>query len=352
MPINKTDKVVILWVKAERIGESDKIKCVISTAALDIENNFLDTEMMVVFVDGEQVTQDASDPQWELAITLQLDYKPEQEALAIHVQHLATGISSPRKYVPIGITWQKQDIPMPEADKVPLDKSTVIAIMQKDGMKLWDSEYIQHNDDYTIVLSAVKQNGASLQFASDRLKNDGSIVDEALCQDADYIHFASEEQQRQYAAELRDVLDRLNNEIDPWERMEKGRTVYQNISWKYKSNKEVFYTALPKYTYYALIYGHPKHKNDREVMKNSIKYFPNIYVYFQHVSIELKNDQEFMLWLIKDHGWSYDVFRHLSDNLKNNKEFMLLTIKQYPGFFRYLPVFLQEDPDIKKAAWK
>lgn len=104
MPTNKTHKVVILSAKADRIGESDKIKCVIKVAALDIEDNFLDTEMMGIFVDGEQITQDTSNVQGELFLTLQLDYKPEQEALAIYVQHLATGVSSPRKYVPIGTT--------------------------------------------------------------------------------------------------------------------------------------------------------------------------------------------------------------------------------------------------------
>lgn len=176
MSTNKTHKVVIISVKAERIGESDKIKCIIKTAALDIENNFLDMEMMGIFVDGEQVAEDTSNSNGELTITLQFDYKPEQEALAIHVQHLATGTSSPRKYIPIEFTWEKQDIPMPESNKVPLDKSIVIAIMQEDGMKLGDPGYVQYNDDYSIVLTAVMNNGMAFQYASDRLKNDKTVI--------------------------------------------------------------------------------------------------------------------------------------------------------------------------------
>gem|GEM_PF-1562163 len=237
--MEKTHKITIISATAERITNTDKIACFIKAAALDIENNFLDMELMQVFVDGEKISEDASNQIGELTMHLQLDYKQEKNAFTIHVQHTATGISSPRKYVPI-IGSEKDVSPTQKqliqeknvaknVDISPADRILIIAVMKENGMKLGDNKYEDCRDDYTIVLTAVKQNGAALQFASERLKDDSSIVDESLCQNAEYIQFASEGQQRIYVMQVREVIDKISNEVDSFNKFDKGKSIYQNI---------------------------------------------------------------------------------------------------------------------------
>ena len=70
-----------------------------------------------------------------------------------------------------------------------INYQNIINKLKNNGLTLkYLSEYLR--DDYKAVLQAVKQNGNALFFASDRLKNNNNIVTAAITNDPGSIYWA------------------------------------------------------------------------------------------------------------------------------------------------------------------
>ncbi len=70
------------------------------------------------------------------------------------------------------------------------DKEIAMAAVQADGWQL--ENYPDFQDDHEVVLCAVKNIGAAVQFASDRLKSDKLIVLTAVKNDPYVLDFVDE----------------------------------------------------------------------------------------------------------------------------------------------------------------
>lgn len=70
------------------------------------------------------------------------------------------------------------------------DKEIAMAAVQADGWQL--ENYPDFQDDADVVLRAVENTGAAVQFASDRLKSDKSIVLAAVKNDPYILDFVDE----------------------------------------------------------------------------------------------------------------------------------------------------------------
>jgi CxxC motif-containing protein len=72
------------------------------------------------------------------------------------------------------------------------DKEVVLEAVKQNGYSLeYASEELKNNKE--VVLEAVKQNGYSLHYASEELKNNKEVVLEAIKQNGNSLCYASEE---------------------------------------------------------------------------------------------------------------------------------------------------------------
>lgn len=72
-----------------------------------------------------------------------------------------------------------------------VERNKILAILKEDGAQLLN--YPQYKDDLEMVLTAVKQNGAALEYASRRLKNKLEVVEAAVRQFGPALQHASDE---------------------------------------------------------------------------------------------------------------------------------------------------------------
>jgi hypothetical protein len=70
------------------------------------------------------------------------------------------------------------------------DKEIALAAVSADGLQL--ENYPDFQDDADVVLTAVENTGAAVQFASDRLRSDKSIVLAAVKNDPYILDFVDE----------------------------------------------------------------------------------------------------------------------------------------------------------------
>jgi CxxC motif-containing protein len=131
------------------------------------------------------------------------------------------------------------------------------------------------------VLIAVQKDGLSLQFASDRLKDDKAIVLTAVNQNGRSLEYAS---------------DRL------------------------KDNEEIVLSAV-KRDGTALQYASERIKNDKEIVKKIIEIDP---VSFIHVNKKVKDDKEIVLSVLNK---DLSLFKYVGNKLRGDIEFCIICSK-------------------------
>ena len=134
-------------------------------------------------------------------------------------------------------------------------------------------------DNKELILEAVRDNGFSLEYASDQLKNDREVVETAVKQNGDALKYAS---------------DQLKND------------------------REVVETAV-KQNGDALKYASELLKNDHEIVKTALRYRHANFVY---VGKKLKEDETALKSIVDSVDW-LPGFRWL------NKTVMFMTIKNF-----------------------
>jgi len=91
----------------------------------------------------------------------------------------------------IGISLFKKESKGVKMSSKNEDKEIAMAAVQADGWQL--ENYPDFQDDADVVLCAVENTGAAVQFASDRLKSDKSIVLTAVKNDPYILDFVDEQ---------------------------------------------------------------------------------------------------------------------------------------------------------------
>lgn len=350
--------IKILSATASYLPEVGKIECIVKGAVLDIENNFLDLEGLKVFVGDKQAAEDATDMKWNFSTRLYFDFNPAVDALDMYLEHIPTEIQSSRKYIPIANLPKKKE-PTPKAEpkkevtlstpKVeakqetvvpavqsapasPISKWAAITAVRENWLALGDIKFAHLVDDKAVVMEAVKQNGLALEFASERLRKDKDIFNIAVDQNEDAALLAHEELYNQY----RDALDSIitTNHIVWFKNikkiaikgLERHPEFFWNLSIKLRSDKELVLNLISQ--------------PNSDVHKIVI-FVPNIFL-----------DDEDIATAILQKRW--DMLPYFSERLKDSKNIVLIAARNltFPDMLSAASKRLQNDPDIKKAAWQ
>jgi len=388
MSANKTHKVLVISAKAERIAATDKIKCIITAAALDIEDNFLPLEAMDIYVNNKLVDTTISDASGELTMTLQLDYNADTE-LMVQAEHKASGQKSPKKLLSV---WEgkkkkkkedqrEQEIviqtekQIPEVYTSPISKWAAIVAVRQNGLLLGDIKYTHLIDDIAIVTEAVKQNGLALEFASERLKKDIEIFNIAVEQNEDAALFAEENLYKSYKTALEDA--RLNGNITPQFNDTRNLVIlaiktdtnnFKSISDRLKDDESIVKLAVEKEGS-LLQYASLRLRKDRDIVLLATQNTPSAILY---VDITIQADESIVLWIIKKdpnllkdllksikNSWwigmvavqkNWLLLQYLSEQLKNNKDIVLAAIKQNGLALQFASERLKDDKDVVLIA--
>ena len=135
------------------------------------------------------------------------------------------------------------------------DRTFMKDMVAFDGMLLEYAPNFEIANDRNIVLEAVKQNGFSLQFASQQLRNDVEIVKEATKSEPESLEFAS--------SLLRDDFDLVLNVV--------------------RKSKQ------------ALVYASPRLRDDEKIVTAAVESYP---FSIRFASTRLRNDKSFLNKLI------------------------------------------------------
>ena len=194
-------------------------------------------------------------------------------------------------------------------------------------------------DDYGIVLAAVDNKGASLEFASEELQNNFYIVLTAVKNDGLAIEFASDELQnnidiaRAAITNNIDACDYIEYELGHYIRNEKYCDTLSSASFD-ETLKAVSIEG------FSLKYVSDEYRNNKIIVNAAIENNCNA---FKYASEELQNDYDFILPLINKNGL---LLRIVKDKYKNNKIIVGAAVENNGRAIDYASQQLQHDPDI------
>lgn len=193
----------------------------------------------------------------------------------------------------------------------------LIAVSENLNNFKYASERLRDNE--TILKAVIKQSGYSIKFTSDRLKADKDIVLEAVTKDGQAYEYISE---------------RLKNDDEVFLAAVKQNGIALIYAPnKYKDNKAIALIALQTYfqSYEVLS---PALKEDRDIIKATIKSMPACYLYdytLQHslgksLTEDLKKDKAFIRELV-----DINPSIILNEIVSDDAEMLLLAIEYKPS---------------------
>jgi hypothetical protein len=159
-----------------------------------------------------------------------------------------------------------------------------LEIVKRDGLLIRGMWRSSHNDDDTIVMEAVKQNGLALQYASSRIKDFETIVTEAVKQNGLALEFAS---------------DRLKDDVN-----------VTRIAAKQNPSSIQFVSRR--------IAEHGVYQNPR---------------FFQFVSKQLRDDPTFVWLVVRKDGMQ---LQYASAFAKNSEGVVVAALQQNKNAFQFL----------------
>ena len=166
-----------------------------------------------------------------------------------------------------------------------------------------DNSYntIMNNSYKNLVLKAVEQNGASLEFASIDLQNDKEVVLEAIKEYGYSLNFAS--------------INLQNNKEFILECVKQNGYVLQYTINDLKNDKEIVLEAV-KQNGNALRFTNKILQNNKEIVLKAVKQKGSA---LKFANINLQNDKEIVLEAVKQNGYALQ-FTNTNNNLRNDKD--------------------------------
>lgn len=212
-------------------------------------------------------------------------------------------------------------------------RDLVIERMMKDGMNL-QMEDEKWKNDVQVVTAAVQQNCESLQFASERLRNDEQIILPMVNRKtAKILKFIGQELNRD-----RQFIMKCINQY-AWS--------LEHLSYEWKDAKDVVLAAVNKSCGACLAFASDRLRNDREFVMLCITINA---MSLQFLGDKLKHDRDFILSAMKVNGSALDHVPHFqndkmvvmnavtqngnalyyaSDDLKNDEQVVMTAVKNY-----------------------
>jgi CxxC motif-containing protein len=184
-------------------------------------------------------------------------------------------------------------------------------------------------DNETVVMTAVKQNGMALEYVSPELRNNNELVISAVMQNGYSLKFAS--------PELQGNEEVVNTAI-------KGYSIrsLQFASDKLRNNTK-FILAAVKNNGYALQFASPELRDNEDIVMTAIKLDGDV---LQYASPKIKNNKNIVISAVMENGYS---LRFVSPELQDNKEVVLTAVKQSGWALEFAPKF-QDDLDVVTFA--
>ena len=178
----------------------------------------------------------------------------------------------------------------------------------------------------TIVINAVRRNGKSIKFATARLQRDPEIVIEAI--------------KNGYS----EALGYLPNGLEDYpdivlEAIQYESTLYRNLPDDYKSDRDVILRVINNNcNVFPLL--NKNFLNDREIVFIAVSNNGNL---LRYASKNLRNDHEIVLTAVRNNG---EALEYALDKAKDNREIVLEAIYNNNNAFVYASDRLKNDPEI------
>lgn len=188
-------------------------------------------------------------------------------------------------------------------DFIKYDKEFILQFFFSDNKYILDRYYVDIINNKKFMLDLIKDNGCFLVYASDEIKNDRSLVLEAI----------------------------------------KNGLSLEKVSDEFKNDKEIVLTAINNGGFYCD--ASDNMQNDKEIALAAIKNGESVYF----LSDNFKDDIDIALAAVKNKS---DDLDYLSDNIKNNKEVVLESVNSDGRTIIYASINLKHDKEILIAAIK
>ena len=222
------------------------------------------------------------------------------------------------------------------------DLETVLAAVKKNPQNLeFASDDMQK--DRSVVMKAVRIRGRALQYTDYTFRNDREIVLTAIDREASNIRYASDDltQDKEFGlilvSENPSILEFLHNEL--------------------QNDKDIVLAALhSKEPSNRTVYNHPQIKSpellrDKEIVLAIIQKGWNPLI-LKDVGQTLQDDKEVVMAAIKMNKYNHSIFKYASDNLKDDREVVLAAIENDREALDSASEKLKHDRDIVLKAVK
>lgn len=223
-----------------------------------------------------------------------------------------------------------------------------------DVLVRWQPNMLQHAPDLQsncgIVLTAIRQNGSALQYASKKLRSDPEVVSAAVEQRADAFVYASDK-----LREDPNFVQKL---------MQRNERVLSYASDKLRSDPK-FMLALVRKNESFLLHASDTLRADKSFILTVVAEQGDAVRYAWHTCWEdaeiilaasqkdkramrhagkaAWNNRDFVLTMVQK---DWRELRHASEEIRSDREIVKLAIAQSPDALQYASESLKEDPEV------
>jgi len=242
----------------------------------------------------------------------------------------------------IGLTKASQST-LPSSQKILAllkDKTLVMTAVNQNGLSV-QYAHPDLRDDVDVMMRAVQKDGLALAYASDRLKDNAGIVRAAIRSNPDALKYASKKLQDDKTT----VLMAVGNAGKDY----RGNNSFRYVSSRFQNDKSVVLAAI-RQSGSVLKYVNDSLKNDPQIIQVIIKSKSRE---LQLAGDQIRNNKYFILKEVqknpKNCGGIVDL---ASDQLKADRDFVLRVFqtKGCTRAFSKLPAKLRKDKALAKIA--
>lgn len=266
----------------------------------------------------------------------------------------------------VHLAWKQNPESLKFAEKKPVEE-----IVQKYGEALKYACEV-HQNDFNIVLKAVKNRGIALEFASKEMKNEKKVVLAAILQDPYALEFASPELRNdpdvvieaikknantlQFASmsvkNHQSIKDAIKNGSSPLQSIDssiKPKTYFDYFAWRQNpgflksAEKNAVEHIVEKFGE-ALKDASEKHRNDLNIVSKAVA---NRGIALEFASNEMKNEKKVVLAAIQQDPYALEF---ASPELRNDPEVVLKAIKQDANTLQFACKSVKKNPSIQEAV--
>ena len=246
-----------------------------------------------------------------------------------------------------------QEVLVEASEALANDKEFTLSAVQQDGLSLeFASETLQ--SDKEVVMEAVRQDGRALKYASETLQSDKEVVMEAVRQDGRLLKFASQtlrsdkevvmEAIRQNCYALEFASETLQSDKGVvMEAVRQDCYALEFASETLQSDKEVVMEAV-RQDCYALDFASETLQSDKEVVMEAVRQDGRL---LRLASQTLRSDKEVVMEAVRQDG---RLLKFASQTLRSDKEVFMEAVRQDGRLLKFASQTLRSDKEVVMEA--